>query len=122
MVMAILNINAKEQLAQIEQDQAEWLNDVEGDLLPAQRDLYQAFKALQRQAAAARQAFEDRMNADGRANGTLAQGEAIVFNYRFGKLSISLGKERPRKAHAQSKPRQSLGAWLKARSDAGSAV
>jgi hypothetical protein len=120
--MAILNINAKEQLAQIEEDQDKYRNDCEAELTSAQRDLYQAFKALQRQAAAARQAFEDKMNADYRAEGAFKAGEALVFNYRFGKLSLSLGEARERKVRAQAQPRQSLGAWLKAQSDAGSAV
>jgi hypothetical protein len=121
-MMTVLNIDAKAGLAQISA-QEQWLNDIAGELTQAQRDLYDAFKALQRQAAAARQAFEDRMNHDYRADGTLAQGEAIVFNYRFGKLSISLGEERQRKVRAaQAKPRQSLGAWLKAQHENGSAV
>ena len=117
--MAILNINAKEQLAQIEQEQADWLNDVEGELTSAQRDLYQAYKALQRQAAQARASFEDRMNSDYRASGAIGSDEAIVFNYRFGKLSIALGERRERKQAQQAKPRQSLGAWLQAKSEGG---
>lgn len=90
-----------------------WLNDVDPASLGEEAEaLYNDYRAAYRTASAKRDAFETHVNDAMRDAGQLPDGKAIVFSYRFGKLSMSIGEARqPRKAAA--KP-LSLAAWLEA--------
>ena len=86
-----------------------WNNDVSvEDLSDEQVRLYVAYKASYKAMIASKASFEASMQ-------TLAcPGKAMVFNYRFGKLSLAQVDASEKKAIAvkTSKPKQSLSEWL----------
>lgn len=90
---------------------ANWLNDVDPASLGEEAEaLYNEYRAAYRAASAKRDAFEAHVNDAMRDAGRLPNGKAVVFSYRFGKLSMSLGDARPARK-AAAKP-VSLQDWL----------
>ena len=82
----------------------EW-NELDESTLPGDAaQAYAKYREINRQAAAAREAFEKIMRA---AMGT----DAVQFGYKFGKLSFTTDVE-PRKARAPAKAKLSLADWL----------
>lgn len=75
-----------------------WINDIDVSTLStqAQKD-YQEYKAAYAMAKEAQAKFEAGVNAEA----GLPEGKAIVFNYRFGKLSMAVGE-----AKVKAKPQQ----------------
>ena len=63
-----------------------WMNDVnvDEDLSMEQQMLYREYREANRKAQAARVAFEESMQ------GLATRGKKLVFNYRFGKLSLAI--------------------------------
>jgi len=89
----------------------EWNNSVDiNQLTEQQRTLYHAFKAAYKSSQMAKEAFEASMQC------LAPEGKSLVFNYRFGRLSIAVanGVKQERKVVA-AKAKQSLADWLAAR-------
>jgi len=87
-------------------DGLEWINNVDVSQLSAeQQNAYEAYRTARKIAGEAKGKFEASMQ-------TLApRGQRLVFNYRFGGLSIAVadGQVKPK---AEAKPKQSLTAFL----------
>lgn len=84
-------------------DNLTWRNVDPTDIPPAALALYTEYKALQRQAAAARDKFEAEFSLS--LGITPDHAQRIVFGYKFGKLSIAVApndkpKPKPRSAQA----------------------
>jgi hypothetical protein len=88
---------------------AKWIDVDPDELSDRTRNLYDAYRELIRQKAAAQALFETAMRSDYAA----PAGMRLVFGYRFGKLSTALvpddGVDRTRRA---DKPKLSLAEWL----------
>ena len=69
------------------EEKAVWREIDTASLSEPLKKQYDAMKAVQRQAAAARDAFEKALKASIKA---LPAGKEIVFGYRFGKLSFAI--------------------------------
>lgn len=79
----------------------EWVNDIDVSKLSAQQQKdYQDYKAAYAMMKEAKDRFEGGMNA---AYGLPKDGKELVFNYRFGKLSIAIGEASQPKAQAKGK-------------------
>ena len=85
----------------------EW-NELDEATLPTMaREAYAEYRRINRQAAAAREAFETVMR-------ELLQTEAVQFGYKFGKLSFTVDVE-ARKPKASAKSKLTLDQWLEQR-------
>src|ERR1700733_2899591 len=69
-------------------DNLSWRNVDTNELAPGPLDRYEVYKALQRQAAQAREAFEAEFSTSMGLTPTSPQ--RLVFGYKFGKLSIAV--------------------------------
>ena len=95
-----------------------WVNDIDVSLLSAEdQENYQEYKTAYRMMTEAKARFEGGMNA---SYGLPKDGKALVFNYRFGKLSIAIGEQAEAKAPAKGKV--NLAAFLQAQGFAGRAA
>jgi len=93
-----------------------WMNDVnvERDLDEDQALLYSEYREANRKAQAARLAFEESMQ------GMAPEGKKLVFNYRFGKLSLAIADgEFNAKPAAKANNRPSLSDFLAKQSNGG---
>jgi len=76
-----------------------WENDVDVSTFSEEaQDFYNSYREYNRKAAESRAAFEALVNAD------MPSGTHAVFNYRFGKLSMSVADGRKPVAQAKAKP------------------
>jgi len=90
-----------------------WQNDVDVTTLPVEaQHAYQEMRDYNRKAAEARTRFE------GIIQSQAGNGQHVVFNYRFGKLSMAMAEgdkaDKPAKAPSASKSLQSFLAAAKA--------
>lgn len=77
---------------------AQWTTVDLDTLTASQRQAYDAYKVVQRQAAELRQGFEGTMQAG------IPQGKRLVFGYRFGKLSVALVEDDRKPSKAKDRP------------------
>lgn len=83
-----------------------WQNDIDvASLSTSQQAAYNHYKAAYKTAKEAREKFEGTMQANAPA------GKRIVFNYRFGKLSVALADDKPQ-ASTNGKAKLTLAQWL----------
>jgi hypothetical protein len=88
---------------------SDW-NSVEvGTLSERNQELYAKAKDAYKMYKAARDAFEQAMQADFAKH--LPEGQELKFGYMYGRLSVAVGDKRERKI-AKGKPTQSLADWL----------
>lgn len=85
----------------------EWNELDEATLPEAARKQYAHYRAINRQAAEAREHFERIMRGE-------MKTDAIQFGYKFGKLSFTVDVE-ARKPKASAKAKLSLAEWLEQR-------
>ena len=93
-----------------------WMNDVDvdNDLDEQQAEYYRAYRALRAKANAARIEFEESMQ------GMAEPGHKLVFNYRFGKLSLAQVKGEYNQAPSKPKAnRPSLSEFLAKQANGG---
>lgn len=79
-----------------------YLNDIAGDLPQALQDEYSTVKDFYREYMEVRKGFEDKVREH-------LGCDDLVFSYRFGQLSCSVGEP---KAEKVSKPKINLAQWL----------
>lgn len=92
-----------------------WKNDVDmNDLSTQAQANYREYKAAYAMMKEAKAKFENGMNAEA----GLPEGRALVFNYRFGKLSVAIG-EGTTKAKETAKARSSLADFIAAQTASG---
>jgi hypothetical protein len=77
-----------------------WINDIDVSALsPEAQANYREYKAAYAMAKEAQVKFEQGVNDEA----GLPEGKAIVFNYRFGKLSMAIGEAKVKVKPAQGK-------------------
>lgn len=84
-------------------------SELDVETLPSnQREAYEAYKVAQRAAAELRAKFEQMVNDEALVS---ANGQKIIFGYRFGKLSVAVVEDegKPKKAAVA---KRSLGDFL----------
>ena len=92
-----------------------WMNDVSMDDLSEQSQAnYREYKAAYAMMKEAKAKFENGMNAEA----GLPNGKALVFNYRFGKLSVAIGEAKD-KAATTAKAKSSLADFIAAQTASG---
>lgn len=90
-----------------------WMNDVSMDDLSEQSQAnYKEYKAAYAMMKEAKAKFENGMNAEA----GLPKGKALVFNYRFGKLSVAIGEG---KAESVAKAKSSLADFIASQTASG---
>ena len=98
-------------------DKNDWRNvDVDAELDPVVRGLYDTMKDSYRKYAADKAAFERAMN--NAVSDSLPADQELKFGYMFGKLSVAIGPKREAKA-VKAQASGTLADWLAAKAASG---
>lgn len=95
-----------------------WLElDISQDMTQDTLAAYEQYKAVYRQAQAAKAMYEEAMIEQ--LGDDLDEGQTLVFGYNFGKASIKVVAKGEVKAKAQAQPKKSLAEFLREQAAGG---